>query len=258
VRKAAVFGKCRLCLEHRELKDSHILSGLVYRWFRRSQRRRNRPFVMVDTVTDRYRRIQDGLRAPFCCWSCEQELGRAEHQFRERFFAPYIGGRTSNLEYGSWLSRFAAANAWRVLQYHLEEVAVTSWSPSLRSRGQRAAEHWRRFLRGEVAGLGKFRLHLVELTADFAPKLYVEHVVNSVIAEDRATGNQFVFIKFGALLLVAVIYDSAPRNWRHTAINERKGIWNQHRAFRLPAGVIGYVAQSAREAMSFARRIRNG
>ena len=77
---------------------------------------------MLDTGTKEYWPVQDGVKAPFCCWQCEQTLGRSEQQFRERFFRPYIAGRTSNLKYGTWLSRFAAANVWRVLQYHLEDT----------------------------------------------------------------------------------------------------------------------------------------
>ena len=158
-----VFGICRLCLEHRELKRSHTLSALVYRWLRRTQRRQNRPFIMLDSVEGTHKPVQDGIKAPLCCWECEQALGVDEREFRNGFFGPYVSGETTNRPYGSWLLRFATANAWRVLQYHLEETPKTPWEPSMRSAAKRAAEHWRQFLHREVSGLGEFRVHLVKL-----------------------------------------------------------------------------------------------
>ena len=248
-----VFGTCRLCLKHRELKRSHTTSALIYRWLRRTQRRQNAPFIMLD-VDGTHRPAQDGIKTPLCCWECEQDLGVDEREFRNRFFGPYIAGETTNRSYGSWLLRFATANVWRAQRYHLEETPKTQWSPSLRPAAERAAERWRAFLHREVSGIGEFRVHLLKLSADFAPQDYVHHVVQSTMAEFTPTGDQFFFLKFGSLLVVATIHDSDPRRWRHTALEVGGGVWNQHDKFRIHHAIEGFIARETRQLREFAKR----
>ena len=253
-----VFGICRLCLQYRELKRSHTLSALVYRWLRRTQRRQNRPFIMLNSVEGTHKPVQDGIKVPLCCWECEQALGVDEREFRNRFFGPYVSGETTNRPYGSWLLRFATANAWRVLQYHLEETPKTPWEPSLRSESKRAAERWRQFLHREVSGLGEFRVHLVKLSTDFAPQDYIHHVTHSEVVEFTPTGDRFVFVKFASLFVVATIYDSDPRQWRHSALEVRGGVWNQHDKFRIHHAIGGYIASEARKLREFAAKNQTG
>jgi hypothetical protein len=158
LKDAPVFGTCRLCLQHRELKRGHTLSALIYRWLRRTQRRQNRPFIMLDSVSKKHGPVQDGIRSPLCCWECEQALGVSEREFRTDSLGRTLQATLPAGRYASWLLKFATANAWRVLRYHLDDPKAP-WSATMRTDAERTAERWRQFLRGKSPGVGPYRLH---------------------------------------------------------------------------------------------------
>jgi len=66
-------GQCRLCGHQKELRNSHIVPALVYRYMKR---RTNVPRFVVAGLTGklRPRPAQDGPRRPLLCLECEQRF----------------------------------------------------------------------------------------------------------------------------------------------------------------------------------------
>ena len=201
--------------------ESHIVSAFVYRWFKRTMVVPNRPMVSVDAITREYDdRVQDGLKTYFLCSECEQDLSVDEREFNERLFAPYHAGKIQSVAYDRWLARFAVANTWRVLQFHLQGP-VDGWPPMLHQRALRAAEHWRRFLRREVRGLTAFPVHMIALSDDFSPDLYTNKILEATVAVDSKWGDEFLYVKMGGLLIVGVIHDVDARRQERECLHDR-------------------------------------
>jgi hypothetical protein len=83
---AGVNGTCRLCGTIGPLRESHILSKFVFRWFRRTMANPQPTFPMVDVKTEEITLMQDGIKRPFLCGDCEQQVGNWERNFKGRFF----------------------------------------------------------------------------------------------------------------------------------------------------------------------------
>lgn len=67
LRGKRVFGKCKLCLEDKDLQDSHLIPASMYRIIRKSQG--------LDPVFMTAKRIGTSSRqitAHELCWDCEQ------------------------------------------------------------------------------------------------------------------------------------------------------------------------------------------
>jgi hypothetical protein len=67
---------CRLCGAVKELQESHILPGFVFRWMKETSatgylRSRQQPNL----------RVQDGLKLHFLCADCERRFNQWETQF---------------------------------------------------------------------------------------------------------------------------------------------------------------------------------
>jgi hypothetical protein len=81
-------GRCRLCLEEKELRKSHVLSEFLYeQTYERSdpeQPKQGRMLKVPADTDEKPRQLQKGLRERLLCGRCEQHLNRIGEQYASR------------------------------------------------------------------------------------------------------------------------------------------------------------------------------
>ncbi len=102
---------CGLCLQSRELKESHILPAFVIRWLKETS---GTGFIRFGQEPNR--RVQDGMKLKLLCGDCEQHIAKYEQSFAENLFHPLTSEHQSPFYprcYGEWMALFAASVSWR-------------------------------------------------------------------------------------------------------------------------------------------------
>jgi hypothetical protein len=133
-----------------------------------------------------------------------------------------------------------------VLQHYIEQPDSEGWPPVLKENVSSALRTWRRFLLGELRSPGSHAVHLFPVSADVGPIEYVQRTLEMQLAEYRKTGEQYLSVKLGGLLLVGVIDDPNPTLWRHTRIDAVEGVWGAQHEFATPATVRDWAQRRAR------------
>ncbi|MFI3261194.1 MAG: hypothetical protein R3Y05_05990 [bacterium] len=138
--------KCRLCLQEKELCESHIVSKMFA------------DFIKVNSPTGRLREIsnpnmpvQDITKPKFLCTDCEQLFGKYEKKFSDKIFIQTkqkdgdieLEARSYNLSY------FLLSIAWRTLKYIVEYKSLDNVSQNEMLCLNEVLEHWRNILLNE-------------------------------------------------------------------------------------------------------------
>ena len=137
-------GMCRLCKQTIELQGSHIVPKMFYE------------LIKKNSVTARLRAsdnpnvpLQDGLKTPFLCDTCEKKFGEYERKFSKiyRNFAGSFG--VAEFDSNSDMFRyFVLSIGWRVLQY-LNEKGIGELTNEEHQAIDSKLEQWRLALRDE-------------------------------------------------------------------------------------------------------------
>lgn len=213
---------CAFCEEEKELQLSHIIPGFVIRWLRDTSATGH---VRVSHSPNQ--RVQDGWKAKMLCWDCEQLFGAWEKSFAELAFQPLHSDRAASIMYGSWLSRFAAAQSWRVLRaYSLRNALSDHFSPPLLRAVERALARWKDFLLGRAQHPGSYELHALRVdiiqagaTHDMPPNInrYLARAVDLDVVAGQKTA--FVYSKLARIVIVGFIEMPSPRRWKGTRVS---------------------------------------
>ena len=211
-------------------------------------------FPMVDVQTETITAMQDGIKRPFLCGVCEQRIGNWERNFKERFFDRFLECPGEARQYREWLPLFSVSIVWRVLQHYSEQPESRDWPAELQNNVARGLRVWRRFLLGEARSPRPHDVHLFPVSADVGPADYVTRTLEMQLAGNRRTGEQYLFVKLGPILLVGVIVDPSPKLWRYTRIDAVRGVWGAQRAFATPATVRDWAERRARHVSEIKAR----
>ena len=101
---------CRLCGATKELQESHILPGFVFRWKKETSATGYLRFGQQPNL-----RVQDGVKLHLLCRDCEQRFNNWETEFANRIFHPdKLPGSSRPRKSGSqWTPR------WREMDFEL-------------------------------------------------------------------------------------------------------------------------------------------
>lgn len=81
------FGKCRLCQQDRQLRNSHIIPEWCYTSVYDGPKGTDHQFIQLSTVAPPSKPIQKGLREYLLCPDCELKRSKWEAYVREIFYA---------------------------------------------------------------------------------------------------------------------------------------------------------------------------
>jgi hypothetical protein len=213
-----VTGRCALCHEIRDLRESHIVPKLVARWIKKDE-----PGTLFQNLESGKVR-QDISRKRLLCDECEQRFSKFEGPFRERILDPYLRGE-SKFPRGEWLTRFATSLAFRVGVVTLPSVDVGP--PERRAKVEAVLEAWRLYLLApdgaappsehELLFLnGRNMIPPRDIPPDQTGRYLSETIDPTVVASPNVLG---VYSKLPAMLFWAPIEPTDRAGWRGTRVS---------------------------------------
>jgi hypothetical protein len=207
----------------KELQESHILPGFVYRWMKETSATGYLRFAQQPNL-----RVQDGLKFHLLCADCEQRFNQWETRFANLIFHPMAQGDTPRASYGAWLLLFCASVSWRVLVYHTDGKHIDRVPDALLPSVESAEVTWRNFLLGNRSRLQPHEQHILPLARGALEEhTYSEVPTNinrylfrtpdmTVASNDR---DAFTYSKLGPFIILGFIAMPRAKQWVGTKVN---------------------------------------
>ena len=198
---------CSLCKLEKELQESHIIPGFLFRWLRKTS-----PTGYVRMTSEPNRRRQDGLKMYLLCRDCEQLFSTYETKFARSVFYPFVNDGKRNFPYESWMLKFCVSLTWRALKYYEINNHLREFGKPFLEISEKAEFLWRRYLLAESDSPDTdldhhiyFMDSLEEVSEDDHP--FVNRYLQRVIDMDVVTVDvePFVTVKFPYFSLVGFI-----------------------------------------------------
>jgi hypothetical protein len=249
---------CRLCDARKELQESHILPGFVFRWKKETSATGYMRFGQSPNL-----RVQDGVKLHLLCRDCEQRFNDWETQFANQIFHPMTQGKAERASYSSWLLQFCASVSWRVLVYFIDGKHLGHVPATLLPSVERAELTWREFLLGNrprpqpqqhiwplAGGL------LESYTRSEMPTNINRYLFRttdmSVASNDR---DAFTYAKLGPFIIVGFIAMARPKQWVGTRVNTHGGTIIGPRDYTMPKEFWEFITVKADRAATLQERI---
>jgi len=245
-------GVCRLCEGVAEdLQLSHIIPAFAFRWLRESS---GNGFLRSSDQPNL--RVQDGPQEYWLCEECEGRLNRSETAFGNRFFFPYLNGRSGGkFQYERWLLEFCTSLSWRALEYQLSNIDDSDqFSRADMARIESARNRWKAFLLGNAPHPGEFRQHLLpldEVNATSVSNLpaninrYLMRAIDIDLCHTESGGTIFVFSKIARFAIIGFINGPPSGQWQGTKVNANRGTI-EPRDYAVPKALLDYLCHKAR------------
>lgn len=111
---------CKLCLQKKELKRSHLVPKFIWDWIKKTS-----VTGYLRQAINANLRMQDGQKEYLFCGDCEQLIGEYESEFAKNVFYPYVNTELNDwgsaqgiiklIEYREWLLKFIISLQFRHL-----------------------------------------------------------------------------------------------------------------------------------------------
>lgn len=206
-------GKCRLCNQIRELKESHIVPKLIFRWLNKTS-----ATGYLRSGTEINRRVQDGLKLYWLCNDCEQKFSKMETYFSNKIFRPLR--HNDQVGYNNNFLKFAVSLSWRVLKYFQEVGGLNKFDDKIINASNQALLYWKDFLFDQNRNPGKFEQHFYNFIGQInsenidIPVNIHRYLQRSVEMDVMSNGNiAFVYTKLPGLLLIGYIKLNDSKPW---------------------------------------------
>jgi hypothetical protein len=207
---------CRLCRTSAELRNSHIIPAFVGRWIKST----SAAGVLRNSEVPN-RPVQDTLKRPLLCGSCEGRFGVWERAFTAKVFRPWHDQKPASGGYGPWLARFLLSLAWRVAVVQSGSADGFPIDPDFDG----TLEHWRRTLLSDDVDAAGQELHLVffnpvlEVSGGDLPDRFNHYLLRSTGFRLASNGsNRGVFVKLPGMAIWAPVHPARARFMTGTRI----------------------------------------
>ncbi|HBD7441758.1 TPA: hypothetical protein ACT9IY_002886 [Legionella pneumophila] len=214
---------CKLCEKEAELKESHIVPKLIFRWLKQTS-----ATGLLRKGTEINKPIQDGLKLQWLCFDCEQRFSRWESYFAKSIF--HTLRKKDRANYNQNLLKFLVSLSWRVLAYSIELRAIDSFSPEIVTASNRAIVTWKNFLFDNIRHPCRYEQHLYNFFGEIeSPNMVMSSNINRYLQRaveiDVISNGEvaFVYNKLPGLLSIGYINLSSSREWRKTRICVNQG-----------------------------------
>lgn len=215
--------KCKLCLNQKELRQSHIIPSFVGKWLKNTS-----VTGYLRKAVKPNKRAQDIVKRKLLCSKCEGLLSKDEKIFSEKVFYPYVKkeldewgiakGSVKKIEHEEWLLRFVIGLQWKALMTSEDLTTLKIDAETQKIFGQAiktVSEGWRKYILGERMNSGESRHYVIFLQNLIAgkgllPKDISDHVNAYLLRSVDATlayskKNMLLFSKMGPVALVSGI-----------------------------------------------------
>lgn len=248
-------GKCRLCGNTCELKDSHIIPKFVYDWMKKTGT------GYIRCINNINKRLQDGFTQELLCHDCEELFSIREKYFNEHIFHKYLNKQDrGNYKYNENCFYFCISILWRVIISTSEEA----WIQMPRDRQTLFHEvelDWRNYLLGKTSAPTHNIIHLfLTKEHDFPsnPALLfntymLRNVDSQLIASDYKCG---VYAKFSRFILVAHVSGFCPREWINTSLSQHRSKIN-HPQYIIDQSFVRFLHDNAEKSCNSLSALNN-
>ncbi|NLE40073.1 MAG: hypothetical protein GX621_18815 [Pirellulaceae bacterium] len=216
--------QCRLCCSDAKLHQSHIVPAFVFRWQKRTSSTGYLRFA-----GNMNQRVQDGLKTPFLCESCEAQFNEWETAFANNLFLPFHDQVKTVFPYSEWLAKFCVSVSWRTLAYVKEHGQITELAARYGTDVDHALTVWADFLldnRPDIEGLTQHFLPLGAIDCESQPlPPNIQYYLMRAVRVDCFSNElrAYTYAKLGHFILLGMIVDSEPHLWSGTNIDLRGG-----------------------------------
>ncbi len=249
-------GICRLCDKDRDLRESHVIPGFVYKWLKETS---GTGFLRFGLEPNK--RAQDGYKLYWLCDECEGRLNDWETKFANEIFHPFNKGAIEKAAYGPWLLKFCASVSWRIMNLMLEEHDISHYPETLQDSALKAREIWKEFLLDKREHPDRNEQHFLPLntiesfTDPNMPSNINRYILRSVDI-DAAWGGKsaFVYSKLGRFIILGFIEMPQPRQWVGTKVHVKHGAVGASN-YTLPIQFGAYLMDKARRSADIQGRI---
>ena len=215
-------GTCRYCGRRGELRHSHIISRFICVRLKRMPGSSPKLF-RDDDLGDL---VQDGDKRYLLCGDCEQEFGRFEKAFNDKFLTPFYAVRNFSARYGDWLPRFCALTLWRSGTALTEDPAAGHTPTEVRDLLARALGRWRAFFAGSAPSCFVNEIHIIPLGNKPDLAQYADGVIEYGLPYSDDVKEAFLVVKLTGLVLVGVLERDIRRRGRGTKVHSREGLFD--------------------------------
>jgi len=241
-------GICKLCLENKELRESHIIPDFTGKWIKNTSV--TGKLRSSDSVN---KRIQNLIKVKLLCDDCESIFQKYEKYFSENIFKPFLNFYTPKFKYDEKLIKFIVSLSWRILIFSMPKV---NWkSDEHKIAAEKSEKVWRDFLY-KNKDIGNYEQHLFLLRfVRGAPKIsgttvdinwYFFRSVDGTIVQNIQEA--FTYVKIPGFVIISPLYEIQFNHLKNTKINFN-GIIDfdkQH----IDNSIFTYLVQCSDEALS--------
>ncbi|HBD7399452.1 hypothetical protein [Legionella longbeachae] len=216
-------GVCRLCNRQEELKESHIVPKLIFRWLKITSATKYLRFG-----NEINRREQDGLKLYWLCNDCEKKFSKMETYFSNTIFRPLR--HQDQVVYNNNFLKFAVSLSWRVLKYFQELGGLDKFDRKIINASAQALLSWENFLFDREKNPSKYEQHFYNFIGQLEPghsniPVNIHRYLQRSVEIDVMSNSNiaFVYTKLPGLLLIGYINLSDSKPWRNTRICVHNG-----------------------------------
>lgn len=132
--------KCKLCLQEKELKGSHLISKFFFDYIKE-----NSPTGGIRDINIPNRRLQDGKKVPFLCHDCEEKFSKYETYFSQKYFGLLSSSDDSIDTRNDHLRYFILSLHWRMILWVSSQdyAMMNSMSDNEKEAFYEILEKWR-------------------------------------------------------------------------------------------------------------------
>jgi len=212
---------CKLCLENKSLKNSHIFPQFITDWIRNTSVTGKMRLAITPN-----KRVQDTNKVKLLCQDCERLFSGFEKYFSETIFKPVINSYNPVLNYDYKLLKFAVSLSWRMLAVSMQGCP---WKiPAHKLAAEKAEKRWREFLLHNT-DLNSYEHHLLMLRlVTGAPKIegtnlnvnwYFFRSIDGTIVQNSKEA--FVYMKLPGFVFISPIRPELFAHMAGTLIEKR-------------------------------------
>lgn len=138
--------RCRLCLQEKPLKESHIISKLFFKALKNKSEDNSFRDLSVPN-----RRTQDGIKVYLLCNDCEEKFSKYETYYSNRFLKKFSDENNSINTNDNYLRYFLLSLHWRLLVWKTlnDNIMMDNMNDSEKNAFFDVLELWRKALDSE-------------------------------------------------------------------------------------------------------------
>jgi hypothetical protein len=214
---------CKLCGKDSVLRESHIIPKFAFRWLKESGGK------YIRRAENPNKRVEDGIKAPLLCNSCEQLFSKFEDKFARLIFYPYSNGDNSlEFQYDKDLMKFAISVLYRILLMNIVKH-IQREEPHIDELLQ-AKQEWNNYLLNDIALCEYNKIHIFFTSSKLKEKkMPVKHFLNyysrfidgTLVFSNKAC---FVYAKLARIILIGEIKGFDSSSMKHTLIDSNQGM----------------------------------